>query len=371
LNDIGDIKLSSARSEIQNIIGTKRPPSLQKNEIVEGRVLDSRSPQNAVLLIKGKKVVVRTVFPLQQGDVSLLKVEQVIPQTVLKVVSLHRPLGNGPVSFLVTTSGSYSPYQFIAKLLSRFASLHISATGSEVHAIVSDLKSLMTKIALQSPINATPNFLKILIDGSGLTWEHKLKQLLCNGKPSSHDIHMLPQNDLKGLTMRLLQGWNSMDILSREEIQGCVDSLEQLQLLNHAALEERGKLFFLFPIQQEDSFNLGQLLIRLPNNGKKAHAKEEEDAVRISFLLQMSHLGSVRADMSIVNKTIRGRFLVPNPQVQSLLEEHIEALKARFLQAGFFVHEFVCALEKMEVLESTSLVEELINREERFLSLVV
>ena len=51
--------------------------------------------------------------------------------------------------------------------------------------------------------------------------------------------------------------------------------------------------------------------------------------------------------------------------------ELVEAMKARFFQVGFFVHEFVCTLEEFEVLESTSLVEELINREECFLSLVI
>jgi hypothetical protein len=85
----------------------------------------------------------------------------------------------------------------------------------------------------------------------------------------------------------------------------------------------------------------------------------------------MAHLGPLRADMSILDKTIRGRFLVANPRVQSFIEKHIAELKMRFLRVGLSVQEFVCALEDIEVLESASLVEELINREERFLSLVV
>ena len=370
MNDISNIKLFSAKAEIQNIIGSERGFSLQKNELVEGRVLNSFSPQSAVLLIKGKKVMVRTLFPLQQGDISLLKVEQVVPQKVLKVVSLHRSVGNGPVSFLVTTVGSSSPYKFIGKLLSQSASSQISITEKEMNSVICDLKTLITKIDFKSSMKADPNFLKILIDGSGLTWEYKLKQMFCNGKPSIYDIHKLLKNDLKGLAMKLLHGWRAIDGLSREEIRGFVDFLEQLQLLNHAALEEKGRLFFLFPIQRDDLFNFGQLLIRLPKNGKKGHAKEE-DVVRISFLLQMSHLGPLRADMSILDKTIKGRFMVADPQVQSFIEKHIEAMKARFFQVGFFVHEFVCTLEEFEVLESTSLVEELINREECFLSLVI
>lgn len=315
-------------------------------------------------------MVAQTLFPLQKGDVSLLKVEQVVPQKVLRMVSLHRPVGNSPVSLLVTTSGNSSPYKFIGKLLNLFTSSHISATEKDLNAIVGDLKTLMTKIVLQSSINTDPNFLKALIDGSGLTWEHKLKQLLFSKKPSSHDIHMLLKSDLKGLIMKLLQRWKAVEALSREEIQGFVDFLEQLQLLNHAALEEKRMLFFLFPIQWDELFNFGQLLIRLPQNGEKDHTKGE-DVVRISFLLQMSHLGPLRADMSILDKTISGRFWVANPRVQSFIEKHVAELKTRFLRIGLFVQEFVCTLEEIEVLESASLVEELINREERFLSLVV
>ena len=236
--------------------------------------------------------------------------------------------------------------------------------------MLGDLQTLMRKIALKSSINSDPNFLKTLIDGSGLTWEHKLKELLFSQKPSSHDIHMLLKSDLKGLIMRLLQQGKAVEAPSRDEIQGFVDFLEQLQLLNHAALAEKRMLFFLFPIQWDEPFNIGQLLIKLPQNGEESRTGGE-DIIRISFLLQMSHLGPLRADMSILDKTIRGRFLVVNPRVQALIEQHVARLKTRLSKTGLFVQELVCALEEVEVLESASLVEELINREEHFLSLVV
>ncbi len=372
MNDISHILISSAKAEIQNITGAERGPSLQKNEVVEGRVLDSISPHNAVLLIKGKKVRVRTLFPLQKGDVSLFKVEQVVPQKVLRLISLHRPVGDGPVSLLATTSGSSSPYKFIVELFNLLASSGLSATGKEIISTITDLKALMTRIALKSSGVSDPHFLKTLIDGSGLTWEHKLKQLFSKKTFSSSDINLLLKSDLKGLTMKLLQGWKAFDIVSRDEIQRFVDSLEQLQILNYTALEEKGKLFFSFPVQWNDLLSFGQLLIELPKNRKKDNTKEEgKDIIRISFLLRMSHLGPLRADMSILDKTIKGRFLVADPRIQSFIGKHIPELKTRFLRLGFFVHEFMCALEETEVLEGASLVEELIDREERFLSLVV
>lgn len=372
MNDISHIIISSAKAEIQNTIGAEKGPALQKNEVVEGRVLDSISPHDAVLLIKGKKVRVRTLFPLQKGDVSLFKVEQVVPQKVLRMVSLNRSVGDGPISLLANTSGSSSLYKSILKLFNLFASSGLSATDKKMTAIISDLETLMTRIALKSSVNSGSDFLKTLVDSSGLTWEHKLKQLFSNKTFSSSDINLLLKSDLKGLTMKLLQGWKAFDAVSKGEIQRFVDSLEQLQILNHTALEEKGKLFFSFPIQWNNLFSFGQLLIGLPKNSEKDNTKEEgEDIIRISFLLQMSQLGPLRADMSILDKTIRGRFLVADPQVQSFINKHIPELKARFLRLGFFVHEFLCALEEIEVLESASLVEELINREERFLSLVV
>ncbi|MBW2645632.1 MAG: hypothetical protein JRE23_05565 [Deltaproteobacteria bacterium] len=372
MNDVSHILISSAKAEIQNIIGAERGPFLKKNEIVEGRVLDSSSPQNAVLLIKGKKVVVKTLFPLQKGNVSLFKVEQVAPQTILKLVGLHGSVKEGLVSLLTTTSGSSSPYKSLVKLFNLLASSSLSATDSEIISIISDIKTLLTRIALKSSNTYDPNFVKTLIDGSGLTWEHKLKQLMLNKTISRNDINMLMKGDLKGMTTKLLQVWKAFDAVPKEEIQRFVDVLEQLQVLNHTALAEKGKLFFQFPIQLNDLFSFGQLLIGLPKKGEKDNTKEDgDDIIRVSFLLQMSNIGPLRADMSILDKTIRGRFLVADPQIQSFINKHIPELKARFLRLGFLVHDFVCAMEEIKVLEGASLVEELIGRDERFFSLVV
>lgn len=294
----------------------------------------------------------------------MFKVEQVVPQKILRMLSLNRPVEDGPASLLVTTSGISSPYKSIVKLLNMLASSD-HGTTKEISSILSDLKTLITGIALKS---SDPSFLKTLIDGSGLTWEHKLTQFFLNKPVSSTDSDLVLKGDLKGLTMKLLGAWKGLETVPKEEIQRFVDSLEQLQFLNHTALEEKGKLFFSFPVQWNDFFSFGQLLIGLPKNREK---EEGEEVIRISFLLQMSHLGPLRADMSIVDKTIRGRFLVADPHVQSLIDKHIPELKTRFLQAGFLIHDFVCALEEIEVLERASLLEELIDREKGFINLVV
>ena len=83
---VGSSTWHASKIFLQSEENSTSPPNLIKNEIVNGKVLKSFSLSKSLLLIKGKRVVAGTHVPLREGMMLSLKVEEVFPNPVLKLL---------------------------------------------------------------------------------------------------------------------------------------------------------------------------------------------------------------------------------------------------------------------------------------------
>jgi hypothetical protein len=215
-------------------------------------------------------------------------------------------------------------------------------------------------------------FLKSFIDGSGMIWEHKLRSLALSGVPFTENPDALIGNDLKGLALKSLADGSPNKFISHEAITKFVDNIAQFQLLNVSRLEAEGKLYFTMPLQFQDQFGFGELLIDLSEKGEHDTADREGNRVlKVSLLLHMSRLGPVRADVSVFAKAIRVGFLVSEEGTQSLFNDYTGMLKRQLERHGFHLKEVTCRLQEAKILTQTSLLEDLLDIGEHQINLLV
>lgn len=154
------------------------------------------------------------------------------------------------------------------------------------------------------------------------------------------------------------------------------DTLRRMQaLLNRISLMSHeisgdGKLFFPISMQINNRFFPGELLIHLPEKGKEKSA-DNDKAFRLSFLLEMSHLGPVRGDVSIFQKAVSVGFWVSDERVQSLFNESAVSLKRRLERHGFRLQELACRIEEAGSVHQSSLAEEFAGSKEYLVNLIV
>jgi len=70
---------STSKISLQPEANSKPLLKLFKNEVVEGKVVQSFSSGNVSLLIKGRGVMAKTYVPLKEGNILSLKVEETVP----------------------------------------------------------------------------------------------------------------------------------------------------------------------------------------------------------------------------------------------------------------------------------------------------
>jgi hypothetical protein len=352
--------LSSSASRISLQPENSHQPSLalSKHEIVEGRVLKPLSSGKALLAIKGRQVVAQSSIPFTEGNVLSLKVEETGLLPILKLVGVRPTHTDAVNTTLIVSAIRENLWKSI------FEGIHDYGFSRES---VSRFHELMDALSSRLFSRSTPELLRGIIDKSGIMWEAKVKNALTHQSIGIDNFNELISGDLKGLMSKLLAAKGEEAVL----LERFVSTLENIQILNHLGLEHGRKIFLPVPMQLPGGlFTIGQLLIQLPQRrqDETGNKKVGKDVSRITFLLELSILGPLRADLTIHDRSIEGRFLLTDEEAKSRVEGAIHSLIDRLVKSGFSVNFLECYLKEPEIV-TESLIREIIPDEGSTLNL--
>ena len=346
-------------------------PPLSRGEVVEGRIVRAVSPHHAILLIKGKQLVARTPHAIKNDGVVFFKVDQVAPEYVLKLMEVSSDSPSGLSSLIRRGDIDGKLYQSLIESVDPLKSFSQITTNQRLPGVIRQIWHLMGRISIAPERLPDQQFLQSLIEGSGLVWEKKLmKALLFAGLTGRNRAQALLKQDLKGLALGALKDETTHGLISSEGLSRFVDSLEQFQLANLVGLEEKGKAMLVIPMQWGDIFRFAQLLIDLPNDDQEVNGQGEKP-LTLSLFLDMSHLGPIRVDCSVVDRVVRVCFLVCSEKIQVFLDSLKSDLKNQLERHGFSVRQITCRFEKKEILEETSFIDTLVDFEQHRVSVMI
>ncbi len=351
---ISKIHISSPDLFVQKEIGKEiASPVFKENQLVSARVLHLLPQGKAQLLINGQQVVAKTDLLLNPGEELQLKVVQQKDSVMLKLLE---PLPSVGTKQLVSLIG------FLSK---------INELPDITRTKIPDLTNILQETALKSS-ERDDSFLPRLIENNGLLLEKKMASLLnVQSQEAVKSMDQLLKQDLKGALLKQL----SMESTGGESVQktgvqtpdvqkmvlGFLDTLENFQLLN-TQTSESGRYLMPFPVFVGSDLSFGQLLIDTGDR-KDGEDKESRKMIRISFLLKMTNMGSVRADFSILKKAITGRFLLENDEVCNYVKSMIPQLKSRFEKVEYAVGNIDCFTAATEEIQPNVLMESLFENE--------
>ncbi len=359
---ISKIHISPPEMIVQREIGKSADtPVFKKNQVVSAKVVNLLSHGKALLSIEGQKLIAKTGLLLNKGEELQLKVVQQKDMVLLKLVEPMQPGVTKQLSPLI-----------------RFL-LENNALSDLARTKLPDLKNILHKTALKSG-KRDDSFLPRLIENNGMMWEKKLNSLLkMDGKENYKSIldQFLKQGvkqDLKGALLNQISmeisGKMSGSDSQQKIVTSFLETLENFQLLN-TQTSESGRYLLPFPVFAGSGFNFGQLFI---DTGDKKVDRNHDNpkVIRISFLLNMTNMGPVRADFSILKKEITGRFLLGNDDVRDYVKSMIPELETRFKLIKYKVGNIDCQTAAREEIQPNVLMESLFkNEDDSVLNIVI
>jgi hypothetical protein len=344
---IYDLKTLTTKISLQPDTHSKSLLPLIKDEVVAGQVLKVLPKGKVTLLIKGRQVTAKSTLPLTPGKLLSFKVENISPFPTLKLLG---------TTFNETGSVNASMVMSAVKE-NLWESLFTTIKQSGLpKGDLAQFRALMNDVTWRLFAESNPELLRILIAKSGLGWEAKLRKVVLNKGIKGEAFKQLIEGDLKGMVSKLL----GLQVKESALLHKFVSTIKNTQLLNLTSPEQDRKIFLPIPIQfSEGVFTVAQLLIHLPQKEDRGSPsnKEEKDLFRISFLLELSRLGSFRADITIRGKEITGTFLFTTEEAKSIFENNLWKFIDRIEEKGFKIHQLDCRLKDHETVSSPLLNE--------------
>lgn len=220
------------------------------------------------------------------------------------------------------------------------------------------LNDILMGLSLKSDVR-DDQFLPQIIKNMGLSFEKKLAAGLEDApdkKTVAHVIKQLAGQDLKAASLSLAGMENDPSkTTALKHISDALDNFAQLNVKSgDSGQSQDGARFLLpFPVRREDGFDFGQLMV---DTGKTGTANTGKKMLSISFLLNMTALGPLRADFSILDKTIAGRFLLENQATCDYLTPKISDLRQCLSGIGYRAGNIDCRVARPEQIAPTSLM---------------
>ncbi len=319
--------------------------SISKNDVLQGSVLKSLSQDTILLLINGNRIKAKTSLPLSEGQNLSLKVDEVRPKTVLKLIGEGTKSPAPLNTSRILSSIKENIWESIMEDIGRR-----NMPGEKTLLLQELIDNLSRRMFLKSPKTS----LRKLIHRSGLGWESKLGKALLQKRISTADLERLIKTDLKGLASRMIE-LKGEDV---SKLKRLVSTIQDLQVLNKFGLENSGRIFLPVPVQFPDGlFTTGQLLIHLNKDKKQGGERGSREAYRMTFFLEMSRLGPMRADLAVKDKEIEGRFLVTHKRAGALIQENLPGFIRILKDRGFRVPYMECHVKRPEIVKEPLITE--------------
>ena len=312
---------------------------LKHGQSLTAKVVSAGPGNRAQLNIAGQHISAKTDLPLTPGTTLSLQVNRG---------------DNGLISLrltpdaLLSQSGATDSGATLGRLLQGIDQQLPQLGKSDNPGI----KNILSSLALSSG-TSNKDFLPNLLENIGISLESKFADFLGGAPQKDFQTfwQTMEKQDLKAAVLSIIQ--NSGDGEASGLMKAAANTLESFQQLNQQS-SDTNRFLLPFPILTGEQFDFGQLLI---NTGKEGKAGEENRVIQIAFLMNMSALGGVRADFSIFNKAITGRFLLEDQATRDYMAALIPELKERLASIDYKATRIECQVGTPKDLSSDALVQ--------------
>ncbi|MBW2368706.1 MAG: hypothetical protein JRH15_12560 [Deltaproteobacteria bacterium] len=142
-----------------------------------------------------------------------------------------------------------------------------------------------------------------------------------------------------------------------KQVETFLERHETHQLLNQHAFERAGRFLLPLPMLWLSDLKFGQLLLDLGKSGDR-DGNSGKRTVRVSFILNLSTVGDLRADFTILDKAVSGMFGLASEAACATVRNQLPELVKRLQMHGYTVYDITCQVLAPETLNTMTLVDQ-------------
>lgn len=335
---------------LQEAVGVSIPkaiPSLVLGESLNALVLSSSIERKALLQIKNSTVLADTPFPLQNRETLTVRVDQLYPTIVLRIITRDDAEISKIHEFLkLYRSNPGALKDMIGSVNDLLRGDNLRELGNYLSKKdILNFFRILNQIIVSKDNMKNPLFLKESIVALGLTDERRLMKalsdpaILKDNKISLTLKQILMKLSSKLSPIQIASDHTDLDIQKIGQFSSIADHaatvIETLQIVNIMAQEQDGLFVLRIPFQFPDGIRTQDIFIEADLEMNKQYNGIQ---CRIVLFLDMDALGELAVDAGLKDGILRCTIKCPDQNVcefmQPLLLELREALSGMDYSTG-------------------------------------
>mgnify|MGYP001263647250 FL=1 len=297
---------------------------LRNGRVLSAEVLSPPGDGTVLLAIGRHSIPAESNLRLDPGARFLVRVEQGAEGVVLKMLAA----GGGQDEALLSALRGVVGERPLGEVLGELGRALRAALGRS--DLPPELRTLGQALAALAVVPEGASALRTLLGTLGLGHEAALASLL-GGRAGQEELARL-RGDLKSLLLRAhtaLHGGAGAQRELNEAVARALTTLEAEQLLNLAREKSGEPLVLSLPFPDGDGWTTARLAVPSRSERESAEAGGDEVPFRLSLALELTNLGPLRADLTLVRGFLSLRLLVTSPAVAARIESGFSGLRER------------------------------------------
>ena len=313
-------------------------PHLSVGEVVEAEVMGNPRHGNVLILLKNSRIMANSELPLKKGEKVAVKVEQLHPGVILRIVrngTLQNP--NLMDSLRFYRSNPKALFEFFMKAVDRFSPENLRELAAHLgKEDVKNIQNILESLIFSRESLKNPFFFRDYVHKFGYLME-KVKN---------------PSQNLKGLLIRMSDRLQSLieirNLPAAEKLAGFVRSslqaIESHQVINYLFQEQEGKYMFQIPMLFPESMGLAEIFVKFENRDSKGKGRREEK--NVLFLLNMDALGDIIVEAKIKANKISCVLKCGDKNLRDFIRPFLGELGEKLMALGYEIDHLKCVTEK-------------------------
>ena len=338
---------------IRNAVGASSPTSmisLTLGESVDARVLTHDRDHRALLQIKNATLIADTKLPLQIGEKLALRVDQLHPGIVLRIIAGEDPdIVNANEFAKLYRSNPGALKDVIVALQDLFNGELLNDTANKA---VQRLYKMLDHLIISKTNATNPLFVKDYITALGLTLERRLMNALSNpaslkDKETRHTLkEILLKLSSEPQTIQGTRDSAEPDLSKKVEqplniIDHALKVIESLQVVNVLAQEQENLFLFQIPFQCPNGIRMQDIFIE---TDREKDGENTGKPYRVVLFLDMDALGELGVDAGLKDRSLRCTIKCRTKDVLDYMSVLLPELQKKLSGIGYETCRLECVL---------------------------
>jgi len=312
-------------------------PPLSVGEVLEAEIMETTRYGKTLILLKNSIVMADSELPLKKGEKIAVRVMQLHPGVILRIVQNAISQHSGLIDYLrFYRSNPKALFEFFIEGIDRFSHKNLGKLAAHLgKEDINNIQNILNSLIFSRKSLKNPLFFRDYV--------HRLGYLMKKKNA--------PQN-LKGLLIRMagkLQAlMETRNLPAAEKLAGFVRSslqtIDSHQVINYLFKEYEGKYMFQVPLLFPENMGLAEIFVKFGDRNSKGKGHQNEK--NVLFLLNMDVLGDIIVEAKIKAKKISCVLKCKDENICNFIRLFLEELGEKLTALGYDIDYLTCVTEK-------------------------